>query len=133
MVCTFNYIIIASFSELCDCAARSHFALYVCTCVCQSRLGPGAYQVTSYTNAARVSRGYMVCAHARVAWLHGLRACRVVTWFARWTATAARSWRDFVSEDTRTTCRYLDRVKMNVAQYRVWSDPRASMLWHFYL
>ena len=33
--------------------------------------------------AARVSRGYMVC--ARVAWLHGLclRACCMVTWFAR--------------------------------------------------
>ena len=30
---------------------------------------------------ARVSRGYMVC--ARVTWLHGLRACHVVTWFAR--------------------------------------------------
>ena len=25
----------------------------------------------------------MVCARARVAWLHGLRARRVVTWFAR--------------------------------------------------
>ena len=178
----------------------------VCMYLCQSRLGPGAYQVTSYASAAHVLRGYtglesaclsgqgcglcivliqpnhwaasvaqwlehlsgkqcvvgsnptraalfsvwvsclylflfieksfhgtwfvpvrvcvwlhghMVCAHSRVAWLHG---------FARWTATAATSWRDFVSEDTRTTCRYLDHVKMNVAQYRVWPDPRASTL-----
>ena len=50
--------------------------------LCQSRLGPAAYQVTSYAGAARVSRGYMVCARARVAWLHGLRACRMITWFA---------------------------------------------------
>ena len=51
--------------------------------LCQSCLGPGAYQVMSYASAARVSRGYMVCARTRVAWLHGLcqRACRVVTWF----------------------------------------------------
>ena len=32
-------------SELCNCATRSHFALYVCVCICmylcQSRLGPG--------------------------------------------------------------------------------------------
>ena len=71
---------------------------------------------------------YMV--YARVAWLHGLRLCTycVVTWFSRWTATAVRSWQDFVSENTRTTCRYLDRVKMNVAPYRVWPDPRASTL-----
>ena len=77
------YIIIASFSELCNCATHSHFALYVCMYQCQSRLGPEAYQVMSYASAARVSRGYMVCARARVAWLHGLcpRACRVVTWF----------------------------------------------------
>ena len=66
----------------------------------------------------RVSHGYIVCARAR----------RVVTWFARWTATAARSWRDFVREDTRTTCRYLDHVKMNVAQYRVCPGTRASTL-----
>ena len=65
--------------ELCNCATRSHFALYVCMYLCQSRLGPGTYQVTSYASAARVSRGYMVCAHvawlahSRVAWLHGLR------------------------------------------------------------
>ena len=120
--------VIASISELCNCATRSHFALYVCMYLCQSRLGPRAYQVTSYASAARMSRGYMVC--ARVAWLHSLRpcACRVVTWFARWIATAARSWRDFVSQDTRTTCQYLDRVKMNVAQYRVCPDPRASTL-----
>ena len=54
----------------------------VCMYLCQSRLGPGAYQVTSYASAARVLRGYMVC--TRVAWLHGLHpcACRVVTWFA---------------------------------------------------
>ena len=32
----------------------------------------GAYQVTSYASAARVSHDYMVCARARVAWLHGL-------------------------------------------------------------
>ena len=54
--------------------------------LCQSRLGPGAYQVTSYASAAaRMSCGYMVCARARVAcgymvctrvaWLHGLRPC----------------------------------------------------------
>ena len=51
--------------------------------LCQSCLGPGAYQVTSYASVACVSRGYMVCARARVAWLHGLcpRACCVVTWF----------------------------------------------------
>ena len=42
-----------------------------------------AYQVTSYASAACVSRGYMACARARVAWLHGLRACRMLTWFAR--------------------------------------------------
>ena len=30
---------------------------------------------------ASVSRGYMIC--ARVESLHGLRACRMVTWFAR--------------------------------------------------
>ena len=41
--------------------------------LCQSHLGPGAYQVTSYASAARVSRGYMVSARVRVAWLHGLR------------------------------------------------------------
>ena len=31
----------------------------------------------------RVLHSYMVCARARVAWLHGLHpcACRVVTWF----------------------------------------------------
>ena len=57
--------------------------MYVYMYLCQSRLGPGAYQVTSYASAARVSRGYMACARARVAWLHGLRACRMVTWFAR--------------------------------------------------
>ena len=66
--------VIASFSELCNCVTRSHFALYVCMYlhVCQSRLGPGACQVTSYASAARVT------------WLHGLcpRVCRVVTWFA---------------------------------------------------
>ena len=33
--------------------------------------------------ACRVVHGYMVCARARVAWLHGSRVCRVVTWFAR--------------------------------------------------
>ena len=54
-----------------------HVLILHCTCmyvptVCQSRLGPGAYQVTSYASAARVSHGYMVCARARVAWLHGL-------------------------------------------------------------
>ena len=48
--------------------------------LCQSRLGPGAYQVTSYASAAHVSHGYMVCARARVAWLHGLRVYRMVTW-----------------------------------------------------
>ena len=115
-------IVIASVSELCNCATRSHFALYVCMYLCQSRLA-GAYQVMSYASAVRVSRGYMVvlarmsrgyivCARARVAWLHG----------------AIAAWRDFVSKDTHTTCRYLDRVKMNVAQYRVWPDPRASTL-----
>ena len=52
--------------------------------LCQSSLGPGAYQVTSYGSAVRMSRGYMVCAHVRVAWLHDLylRTCHVVTWFA---------------------------------------------------
>ena len=87
-----------------------------------------ACRVVTWFVPGHVSRGYMVCAH--VAWLHGLRPCvrHVVTWIARWTATAARSWRDFVSEDTRTTCRYLDRVKMNVAQYHVWPNPRASTL-----
>ena len=33
----------------------------------------------------RVSRGYINlhgCARTRVAWLHGLRACRMVAWFA---------------------------------------------------
>ena len=75
-------IIIASVSKLCNCATRSHFALYVYMYLCQSRLGPGAYQVTSYASAARMSRGYVVCARARVAWLHGLRACRMVTWLA---------------------------------------------------
>ena len=43
--------------------------------LCQSCLGPGAYQVS-------VSHGYMVCACACVAWLPGLRACRMVTRFA---------------------------------------------------
>ena len=52
----------------------------VCMYLCQSHLGPGAYQVTSYTGAARASRDYMVC--MRVAWLHGLHTCCVVTWFA---------------------------------------------------
>ena len=51
--------------------------------LCQLRLGPGAYQVTSYASAVRVSRGYMVCARARacrvVTWFD---ACRMVTWFA---------------------------------------------------
>ena len=46
--------------------------MYVPT-VCQSRLGPGAYQVMSDASAVRVLRGYMVCARARVAWLHGLQ------------------------------------------------------------
>ena len=32
---------------------------------------PGAYQATSYASAARMSRDYMVCACARVTWLHG--------------------------------------------------------------
>ena len=52
--------------------------------LCQSRLGPGAYQVMSYASAARVSHGYMICARACVVWLHGLHACRMVTvtWFA---------------------------------------------------
>ena len=102
--CHLTQVFIAGFSEICNCATRSHFALYVHVCMylCQSRLGPGAYQVTSYASAVRVSRGYvvcararrvvtwfahvsygyMVCARARVAWLHGLQACRVVTWFA---------------------------------------------------
>ena len=52
--------------------------MYVPT-VCQSHLGPGAYQVMSYASAAlrvcrvvtwfvpaHVSRGYMVCARERV-------------------------------------------------------------------
>ena len=63
---------------------RGIFTLNVCTYLCQSRLGPGAYILrTSYASAPRVSRGYMfarvyvshgymVCARARVAWLHGL-------------------------------------------------------------
>ena len=80
--CHLTQVFIAGFSELCNCATRSHFALYVCMYLCQSRFGPGAYQVTSYASAVRVSRGYVVCARARVAWLHGLHACRVVTWFA---------------------------------------------------
>ena len=60
-----------------------YVCMYVCMYLCQSRLGPAAYQVTSYASAACVSRGYMVCARTRVAWLHGLcpHACRVVTWF----------------------------------------------------
>ena len=70
----------------------------------QSRLGLGAYHDVIRKRRARVAwlhglcprvlsrGGYMVC--ARVTWLHGLRPCagRVVTWFARWTATAATSW-----------------------------------------
>ena len=55
--------------------------MYICMYLCQSRLGPGA----SYASAARVSRGYINlhgCARTRVAWLHGLRACRMVAWFA---------------------------------------------------
>ena len=67
-----NYCLIVSVSELCNCVTRSHFALYVCMYLCQSRLGPGAYQVTSYASAAHVSHGYMVCTRAHVAWLHGL-------------------------------------------------------------
>ena len=87
--------------ELCNCATCSHFALYVCMYLCQSRLGPGTYQVTSYASAARVSRGYMVCAHvawlahSRVAWLHGLRDGQRLP-----EGAAGRSWQDFVSEDT---------------------------------
>ena len=50
--------------------------------LCQSRLDPGVYQVTSYASAARVLCGYMVCARAHVTWLHGLHACCMVTWFA---------------------------------------------------
>ena len=59
-----------------------HVLILHCMYVCQSRLGPGAYQVMSYASAAHVSRGYMVCARARVVWLHGLHACCMVTWFA---------------------------------------------------
>ena len=83
-----EYSIIASFVIV------QHILILRCMYLCQSRLGPGAYQVT-HTQAphacrvvtwfvpVRVSRGYMVC--ARVAWLHGLCpcACHVVTWFAR--------------------------------------------------
>ena len=36
--------VFASVSELCNCATHSHFALYVCMYLCQSRLGPGPYQ-----------------------------------------------------------------------------------------
>ena len=57
-------IIVASFSELCNCATRSHFALYVCMYVPMSvTLGPW---------------GVIRKCRARVAWLHGLcpRACR---------------------------------------------------------
>ena len=53
-------IIIASVSELSNCATCSHFALYVCMYLCQSRLGPGVYQVASYASAARVSRGSII-------------------------------------------------------------------------
>ena len=60
-----------------------HVLILRCMYLCQSCFGPGAYQVPSYASAARVSRGYMVCTRARVAWLqYGLRACRVVTCFA---------------------------------------------------
>ena len=106
MYCCFNnedVTVIASISELCNCATRSHFALYVCMYVpmsvtlgpwnvpsdviCKHRarvawlhgLCPRACRVVTWF--ARMLRGYMVC--ARVAWLHGLRACCVVTWFAR--------------------------------------------------
>ena len=84
--------IIASVSEFCNCATRSHFALYICTYVSHAwALGhtkrrhtqaPRACRVVTWF--ARMSHGYMVCVRARVAWLHGLRpcACRVVTWFA---------------------------------------------------
>ena len=93
--------------------------------LCQSRLGPGAYQVTSYAGAARVSRsywfvparvsrGYMVCARACVTWFHGLCDGQRPPQGAGETSSA------------RTTCqyRYLDRVKMNVAQYRMWPDAQ---------
>ena len=74
--------IIGSISELCNCATCSHFELYVCMYLCQSLLGPGAYQVKSYAKAPHMSGGYMVCAHACVTWLHGLQVCLGVTWFA---------------------------------------------------
>ena len=45
-------IIIASVSELSNCATRSHFALYVCMYLCQSRLGPGV----RHTQAPRACR-----------------------------------------------------------------------------
>ena len=66
-----------------------HVLILRCMYVCQSRLGPGAYQVTSYASAARVAWLHglracrMVTSRARVAWLHGLRACCMVTSRAR--------------------------------------------------
>ena len=73
-------LIIARVGELCNCGTRSHFALHICIYIPMS-VTLGAYQVTSYSRAARVSCGYMVCARvsrgymvcASVAWLHGLR------------------------------------------------------------
>ena len=47
--------------------------MYVCTYVSHAWV----WGAISYASAARVSRGYMVCARARDAWLHGLRTCRM--------------------------------------------------------
>ena len=72
---------------------------------------------------ARVSRGYMVCARARVTWLHGLR-------------DGQRSPHGEISSAKTRIPHvgiYLDRVKMNVAQYHVWPDPRASTLVYPYI
>ena len=72
--------IITSFSELCNCAAPSHFALYVCTCMSVT-LGPWGIPCD------------VICKRGtHVAWLHGLcpRACRVVTWFACVVCARAR-------------------------------------------
>ena len=111
-------------SELCNCATRSHFALYVCMYVCMyvctyvshAWAGPGAYQVTSYAGAARVSRGYMVCACG---------ACRVVTWFAR----MSHDYNYMVCARARVA--WLHGLPSPIAlalPYRVWPDPRASTL-----